>query len=55
MDNYKIDNLRRKMMTRNELHSILLSAFALPASLSAPSPVPAQEAEQQYATMAPLE
>jgi len=42
-------------MTRNELHSILLSAFALAASLSAPSPAPAQEAKQQYAAMAPLE
>ncbi len=31
-------------MTRNELHSILLSAFALAASLSAPSLAPAQEA-----------
>jgi hypothetical protein len=55
IDNYKIEKLRRKMMTRNEQHSILLSAFALAASLSAPSPAPAQEAKQQYATMAPLE
>jgi hypothetical protein len=37
-------------MTRNQIHSILLSAFALAAS-----PAPAQEAKQQYATMAPLE
>jgi hypothetical protein len=39
-------------MTRNELHSILLSAFALAASLTGPDPAPAQEAKQQYATMA---
>ena len=42
-------------MNRNQIHSILLSAFALAASLSAPSPAPAQEAKQQHATMAPLE
>ena len=42
-------------MTRNELHSILLNAFALVAALSVHLPAAAQEAKQKYATMAPLE
>src|SRR2546427_11919885 len=45
----------RKMMTRNELHSILLNAFALVAALSVHLPAAAQEAKHKYATMAPLE
>jgi hypothetical protein len=56
----KIKNVRRKAMTRqqltrNQIHSILLSAFALAAALIAPNPAPAQDAKQQYAAMAPLE
>ena len=42
-------------MTRNQIHSILLSAFALAAALGAPKPALAQDAQQQYASMAPLE
>ncbi len=42
-------------MNRNQIHGILLSAFALAASLSAPSPAPAQDAKQPYPTMAPVE
>jgi hypothetical protein len=42
-------------MTRNQIHSILLSAFALAASLSAPRPAPAQDAKEPYPTMAPIE
>ena len=42
-------------MNRSQIHSILLIAFALAAGSSAPSPAPAQDAKQPYATMAPLE
>jgi hypothetical protein len=42
-------------MTRNQIHSILLSAFALAAALGVPKPAPAQDAKQPYSTMAPLE
>jgi len=42
-------------MTRHQIHSILLSAFALAAALGAPNPAPAQGAKQPYPTMAPLE
>jgi hypothetical protein len=34
-------------MTRNQIHSILLSAFAVAASLSAPRPAPAQDAKHR--------
>jgi hypothetical protein len=41
-------------MTRNELHSILLNAFALVAALSMHLPTAAQEAKQKYASDFPL-
>ena len=47
--------MTRHQMTRNQIHSILLSAFALAAALGAPNPAPAQGAKQPHATMAPLE
>jgi len=47
--------MTRHQMTRNQIHSILLSAFALAAALGAPNPAPAQDAKQPYATMAPVE
>jgi hypothetical protein len=42
-------------MTRNQIHTILLSAFALVAALVASRPIAAQDAKQPYATMAPLD
>jgi hypothetical protein len=42
-------------MTRNQIQRILLSAFVFAAALGVPKPAPAQDAKQQYATMAPLE
>jgi len=47
--------MTRHQMTRNQIHSILLSAFALAAALGAPNPAPAQDAKQPHAAMAPLE
>ncbi len=41
-------------MTRNQIHSILLSAFALVAAVTAPRPAAAQDAKQPYPTMAPI-
>src|SRR5215510_4042897 len=42
-------------MTRNQIRTILLSAFALLAALVASRPAAAQDAKQPYATMAPLD
>jgi hypothetical protein len=42
-------------MTRNHIHAILLSAFALVAALAASRPAAAQDAKQPHATMAPLD
>jgi len=42
-------------MTRNQIHSILLSAFVLVAALIAPRPAAAQDSKQPYPTMAPVE
>ena len=42
-------------MTRNQIHPILLGAFALLAALVASRPAAAQDAKQPYATMAPVE
>jgi len=42
-------------MTRNKIHSILLSVFALVAALVATQPAVAQDAQQSYPTMAPLD
>src|SRR5215469_15903982 len=42
-------------MTRNQVHTILLSAFALVAALVASRPAAAQDAKQPYPTMAPLD
>ena len=41
-------------MTRNQIHAILLSAFALVAALIASRPAAAQDAKQPYPTMAPV-
>ena len=42
-------------MTRNKIHSILLSVFALVAALVATQPAVAQDAQQSYPTTAPLD
>src|SRR5262245_11287440 len=42
-------------MTRNQIHTILLSAFALVAALVTSRPVAAQDAKQPYVAMAPLD
>ncbi|HEV2102779.1 MAG TPA: hypothetical protein VGR58_08365, partial [Candidatus Acidoferrum sp.] len=42
-------------MNRNQIHSILLSAFAIVIALIAARPDAAQDAKQPYPTMAPLE
>ena len=42
-------------MKRKRMHSILLAAFLLMAALSAPRPAAAQDAQQPYPRMAPLE
>jgi hypothetical protein len=42
-------------MTRNQIHSIFLSAFVLAAALIATWPVAAQDPKQPYPTMAPVE
>ena len=42
-------------MTRSQIRSILLSAFALAAALGVPKSALAQDAKQPYASMAPLE
>jgi len=47
--------MTRHRMTRNQIHGILLSAFALAAALGAPKPAPAQDVKQPYPTMAPVE
>jgi hypothetical protein len=45
----------RKAMTRNQIHSIFLSAFVLVAALIATRPAAAQDAQQPYPTMTPVE
>src|SRR4030095_14242605 len=45
----------RKAMTRNQIHSIFLSAFVLVAALIATRPAAAQDSKQPYPTMAPIE
>src|ERR1700676_1938205 len=45
----------RKAMTRNQIHSIFLSAFVLVAALIATRPAAAQDAKQPYPSMAPIE
>jgi hypothetical protein len=47
--------VRRKAMTRNQIHSIFLSAFALVVALIASRPAAAQDAKEPYPTMAPVE
>lgn len=42
-------------MTRNQIHSIFLSAFVLVAAMIATRPAAAQDAKQPYPTMAPVE
>ncbi len=42
-------------MTRNQVHSIFLTAFVLVAALIATRPVAAQDPKQPYPTMAPVE
>jgi hypothetical protein len=42
-------------MNRNQIHSILLSAFAIVVALIASRPAAAQDAKQPYPTMAPIE
>ncbi|MFZ0899314.1 MAG: hypothetical protein WA239_03700 [Candidatus Sulfotelmatobacter sp.] len=42
-------------MTRNQIHSIFLSAFVLVAVLIATRPAAAQDPQQPYPTMAPVE
>src|SRR5215469_11432292 len=42
-------------MTRNQVHTILLSAFALVAALVASRPAAAQDAKQPYVALAPLD
>jgi len=42
-------------MTRNQIHSIFLSAFVLVAALIATRPAAAQDAKQPYPSMAPVE
>jgi hypothetical protein len=55
MNKYKIQKVRSKAMNRNQVHSILLSAFVLAAALGATNPAQAQDAKQPYAAMAPIE
>jgi hypothetical protein len=43
------------MMTRNQIHSILLCTFALAAALIASRPVAAQDAKLPYPNMVPIE
>src|SRR4030095_9457645 len=45
----------RKAMTRNQIHSIFLSAFVLVAALIATRPAAAQDPKQPYPTRAPVE
>src|SRR5580700_733112 len=47
----------RKAMTRNQIHSIFLSAFVLVCALIAAASLPAaaQDSNQPYPTMAPVE
>jgi hypothetical protein len=46
--------MTRHQMTRKQIHSILLSAFAV-AALGASSPASAQDTKQPYSAMAPIE
>src|ERR1700685_1793299 len=45
----------RKTMTRNQIHSIVLSAFLLVSALIARRPAAAQDPNRPYPTMAPVE
>jgi hypothetical protein len=49
------EKVRRKAVTRNQMHSIFLSAFVLAAAAIAPRPAAAQDPKQPYPTMAPVE
>jgi hypothetical protein len=51
----KNEKVWRKAITRNQVHSIFLSAFVLVAALIATRPAAAQDAKQPYRTMAPVE
>lgn len=51
----KNEKVWRKAITRNQVHRIFLSAFALVAALIATRPAAAQDAKQPYPTMAPVE
>ena len=51
----KIKKVRRKTMTRNQIHGILLSTFAFVVALIASQPAAAQNADQPYPSMAPVE
>src|SRR5271166_840130 len=51
----KNEEVRRKEMTRNQIHSIFLSAFVLVAALIATRPAAAQDPQPPYPTMAPVE
>lgn len=42
-------------MTRNQMHSVFISAFVLVAALIATRPAAAQDPKQSYPTMAPIE
>ena len=42
-------------MNRNQIHSILLSTFAIVVTLIASRPAIAQDAKQPYPNMAPIE
>ena len=48
----KNEKIWRKAITRNQVHSIFLSAFVLVAALVATRPAAAQDAKQPYPTMA---
>jgi hypothetical protein len=49
------EKVRRKAMTRNQVHSIFLSAFVLVDALIAIPPAAEQDPKQPYPTMAPVE
>jgi hypothetical protein len=51
----KNEKVWRRAVTRNQVHSIFLSAFVLVAALIATRPAAAQDAKQPYPTMAPVE
>ena len=47
--------MTRHRRTRKQIHSVLLSGFAIAVALVAPKPAPAQDAKQTYASMARIE